>query len=558
MKNPTWNIRGGAKGEITTQEQLLEVLLAARGVESNAQKEFFHPSYEGSILNPYSLYGMDVAVERVMRAVKKGERILVYGDYDADGICSTAIMVSALSDIGAHVIPFLPHRYDDGYGLSSAALTSMISEFDVLITVDCGISNADEVNMLSKAGKDVIIVDHHEIPKVMPDAYAILHPRHPEGSYGWGHLCGAGVSWKFAQGLLRHEGSPHHADPDKEKWLLDLAMVGTIADVMPLLGENRAIVHFGKKVLPITKRLGLAELVTHSRINVSSFAAEDIAFRIVPFINAAGRMGHPQSALQALLAQTPQQASAAVRELVALNTQRRNISKTILDDATAQVDPSLPFVFVANTQWPAGIVGLVAGRLASTYAKPAFVVGGVPNASHGVGSARSGGGASVLQALETVRAHTMKLGGHAGAAGFSVVPENFEKVQEGLKEYFLDRRNLDEGGSKHTADAIISPRLVSWEVAHVLNKFEPFGEGNPRPVFVIRGVRVLDVHTVGKQADHLKAKMVVGDTEVDAIGFGLGKQAAKLPEKVDVLASLGIHEFRGRESLELKIVDIRV
>ncbi len=567
MKKPVWNIRGGETKEITDQEQLFEVLLAARGVSLSDRDLFFSPSYANAIHNPHDLFDMDSAVERVMRAVKNKERILVYGDYDADGICSTAIMVSVLSDIGARVIPFLPHRYDDGYGLSSAALTRMLSEFDLLITVDCGVSNSAEIACMNDADKDTIIVDHHEIPSVLPQAYAILHPRHPQGSYGWGHLCGAGVSWKFAQALYRHEDSPHAKDADQEKWLLDLAMIGTVADVMPLLGENRAIVHFGKQVLPITRRLGLTALLKESRVNLATIQAEDIAFRIVPLLNAAGRMGHPQSALNALLATTTEQASTAVRELVVLNNERRAVSKSILKDAEAQVDHLLPFVFVVNRDWPAGIVGLVAGRLASKFSKPAFVVGGVPNATptsakatagrHGIGSARSVRGINILAALETVRTHTIKLGGHKAAAGFSVLPENFEKMQSGLLEYFLASPKLaGEGGFSHTADAAISQSLVSWDLAHMLEKFEPFGEANPRPSFIIRGIKVFEARTVGKQGDHLKAKLFVNNREMDAIGFGLGEKADGISETIDVIASLGVNSFRGRESLELRLLDI--
>lgn len=563
MKENQWNVRGGQENVLEDQDTLLEVLLAARGVTPDTKESFFSPSYEVNIYNPYDVFGMDRAVERVMHAVRTKERILVYGDYDADGICSTAIMVSALTDIGAHVIPFLPHRYDDGYGLSHAALTAMLAEFDLLITVDCGVSNAAEIASLKQAGKDTIIVDHHEIPETLPEAFALLHPRHPEGSYGWGYLCGAGVSWKFAQALLRHSDSPYSQDPDREKWLLDLAMIGTIADVMPLLGENRAIVHFGKQVLPRTRRVGLAALLKEARMNLANIQAEDIAFRIVPFLNAAGRMGHPQSALHALLAQTEEEAHAAVRELAVLNNERRAISKSILEDANAQVDPALPFVFVANTAWPAGVVGLVASRLASTFAKPAFVVGGIPHSSHsrpGIGSARSFGGINILAALETVRHHTVKLGGHAGAAGFSVVSENFPKMHAGLLEYFLARSGESTDASLLTADAVISPRLVSWDVAHMLKQFEPFGEKNPKPLFIIKGLNVFEARTVGKQNDHIKVRMLAGDREVDAIGFGLGHTLKRFSKPgiacVDVVASIGVNEFRGRESLELRLADI--
>ena len=364
------------------------------------------------------------------------------------------------------------------------------------------------------------------------------------------------MSWKFAQALLRHAHSPYASDPDKEKWLLDLAMIGTIGDVMPLLGENRAIVHFGRQVLPITKKLGLAALVKESHINLANIQAEDIAFRIVPLLNAAGRMGHPQSALNALLAITPEQAMAAVQELVGLNEDRRSVSRDILKYAEDQVDHSLPFVFLANQEWPAGIVGLVAGRLASKFGKPAFILGGIPGKkTHAVGSARGNGKSNVLTALETVRHHTVKLGGHAAAAGFSVLPEKLEAIKEGLREYFTSQ-DSSAAPSTQVADAVVSANLVSWELAHALAKFAPFGEANPNPSFVMKGLRVFETRTVGKSNDHLKARLLVGDTLVEGIGFGLGKQAEGLSETVDVFASVGVNEFKGRENLELRIHDI--
>ncbi len=554
MKGRIWNIRGGEK-TIEDQEELISLLLLNRNVTSDNRESFFSSSYARDIHNPYDIMDMEKAVERIMRAVKNKERIVVYGDYDADGVTSTAIMVETLTLIGAHVIPYLPHRYDDGYGLNGVVLEAMAGEFEVLITVDCGVSNSAEVAMLKALGKDVIIVDHHEIPEVMPDAYAILHPRHPKGSYAWGHLCGAGMSWKFAQGLLRHPDSPFANDPDREKWLLDIVMIGTIADVMPLLGENRAIVRFGKEVLMRTKHPGVAALLRESRVNVSTITAEDIAFRIVPLLNAAGRIGHPQSALNALVAQTAEQAEVAVKKLVQMNNERRTLTKKMMDEANIEIDHSLPFVFICNETWPAGIVGLVAGRLASQFAKPAFVVGGHSSLAHAVGSARGGGKANVMSALETVRHHTLKLGGHKAAAGFSVLPENLENMKQGLKEYF-ESQDADASPVLHEADALISSHLVSWDMARALSKFEPFGEANTKPSFVLKGLPLLESRTVGKSGDHIKVKVLVGDREVDAIGFGLGEQLKGLKDTVDVLASIGVNEFRGRESLELRLTDI--
>lgn len=557
MKERIWGIRGDSK-IIDDSETLVRVLLENRNVASHEQESFFAPSYERDIHDPYSIAHMEKAVERIMRAVHNKERIVVYGDYDADGITSTAIMVETLTALGAHVIPYLPHRYDDGYGLNGVVLQQMLSEFEVLVTVDCGISNSAEIAMLQASGKDVIIVDHHEIPEIMPQAYAILHPRHTDGSYKWGHLCGAGMSWKFAQALFRHSSSPFADDADREKWLLDIVMIGTIADVMPLLGENRAIVRFGKEILMRTKHPGIAALLKESRIHASTITAEDIAFRIVPLLNAAGRIGHPQSALDALIAQTSEQAEIAVKKLVQLNNERRALTRKMMDEANSEIDHSLPFVFIANKTWPAGIVGLVAGRLASQFSKPAFVVGGHSSLAHAVGSARGGGKGNVLSALETVRHHTLKLGGHKAAAGFSVRTENLEHMKEGLREYYLDGQSSGDGGleSLHVADASISSHMVTWDTARQLTKFEPFGEANAKPSFLLRGLPLLEARMVGKSNDHIKAKLLLGDREVDAIGFGLGQQLGEVKDSVDVLASIGVNEFRGRESLELRLTDI--
>ncbi len=558
MKEKVWGIRGGER-EIDDAETLVRVLLANRNVAVSEQESFFASSYDRDIHDPYSIADMEKAVERIFRAIKNKERIVVYGDYDADGITSTAIMIETLTALGAHVIPYLPHRYDDGYGLNGVVLQQMASEFEVLITVDCGISNSAEIAMLQEAGKDVIIVDHHEIPEQMPQAYAILHPRHPAGSYKWEHLCGAGMSWKAAQALFRHANSPFVGDADKEKWLLDIVMIGTIADVMPLLGENRAIVRFGKEVLMRTKHPGIAALLKESRVNVSTITAEDIAFRIVPLLNAAGRIGHPQSAFDVLLAQSSTQAEIAVKKLVQLNNERRSLTKKMMDEANLEIDHDLPFVFIANKTWPAGIVGLVAGRLASQFAKPAFVVGGHSSLAHAVGSARGGGKGNVMSALESVRHHTLKLGGHKAAAGFSVQHENLEHMKNGLREYFVAQQSsLSDGGleSLHVADAHISSHVVTWDTARMLTKFEPFGEGNKKPAFVLRGLPLISIKTVGKSNDHIKAKLLVGDREVDAIGFGLGGEISTLKNTVDVLASIGVNEFRGRESLELRLTDI--
>jgi single-stranded-DNA-specific exonuclease len=348
-----WQVRTPSRRVISSEQALKKELLRQRGVDPGTVTSFFHPLYERDIHNPLLLADMQIAVDRIYQAINKGQRIIIYGDYDADGISSTAIITSTLLKLGAKVTPYLPHRTQEGYGLNAEVLKSITPEMDLLITMDCGITHYREIQALNIKGIDSIIVDHHTVPKKLPPAAAIVHPNLPNSNYPSKNLCAAGLAWKLSAALLaQHTAS----DEDDEKWLLDLAMLGTVADMVPLIGENRAITIFGLEVLRRTPRPGLRALVAQATRESQPLTATDIAFRVIPKINAAGRMDHPQPALELLLTTNEDRAQELAAQITSYNNQRQTVSKKILLEAENQADLEAPVLFAYNANWHAGVI----------------------------------------------------------------------------------------------------------------------------------------------------------------------------------------------------------
>ncbi len=551
VASKTWRVAAGTKA-MDSLEDLELFLRQQRGLDDVSSEAFFTPVYKRDVYDPHLLLGMEAAIELVYKTREKKQRVLVYGDYDADGMSGTAILVLALQAIDVDVLPFLPDR-DDGYGLSRKVLENIAPEVDVVISVDCGVSNVDEIAWLKEQGKGVIVVDHHELPEVLPIADAVLHPRHPDGEYPWESLCGAGMAWKFAQGLLRDKRSTHHNNPDFEKWLLDLALIGTVGDIMPLLGENRAIVQFGLQVMRMGRRPGMRALIDAARLSVNTMSVEDISYRLIPLLNAAGRVGHPQSGLDVLLAPDDKRATERAMKLLALNKERQAITRRITQEASLLLDPEAPVIFATNTDWPAGVVGLVAGQLSSKFGKPAVIVGG--NGEHAVGSARSANGMNILEGLRSAQEHAMKLGGHAQAAGFSLAEDKVDDFETAVQDYFSKDRKGTTTQSQ-SADACIDHGLVGWEAMEAVRKFEPYGEANRKPLFVVKNAAVLDARPVGKTGKHLKLKLALDHCDVEAIGFGLAEGFDDLGDRVDLLGVLDVNEFRGNATLQFRVEDI--
>lgn len=535
----TWQVGAGID-PIQTLPALTETLLSQRGVDADVRSQFFEPTVAGSLHDPYQLSGMREAVARIRHAVKRGERILVYGDYDADGVCATAILVSLIRGLGGHVMPYLPHRLDDGYALNREVLEGLLSEFELLITADCGVSNVEEIEWLVHQGKAVIVTDHHERRDVLPPALAVIHPQLAE--YPFRFLSGSGVAWKLAQAFL----------DDDAMSLVDLAALGTLADVVPLVGENRAIVKFGLARIRRLPRPGMRALLEACRIEQGrDLSVEDITFRVIPRLNAAGRMDHPQPALDVLLADSEGRAQRLVTQLNGYNQRRQTLTRRILREATDMLDVSLPFLFSANADWPAGVVGLVASRLAEQYARPAIVVGG--NGRHAVGSARAPQGSNVLRLLQAGEKHLMKLGGHERAAGFSLAADRITTFYAALQEAEVA---AEPTAAFQRADAIVDQGLLSFDLLELVNTLEPFGEANPKPRFVARGLRVLDARVVGKTQTHGRLVVAGPHEPVEAIGFDLAQDVMRLEQEADAVFSVGLNEFRGRRRMQLVLDEV--
>ncbi len=552
MSQKMWKILSGDQA-ISAREELESLLFTQRELTDESRNAFMQPLYDRDISSPYLMSDMEKAVDRIYDAIKNEEPIVVYGDYDADGVSATAIMVSVLQMLGAQVVPYLPHRISDGYGLSQQVLEDVHADIGLLITVDCGISNFKEIEWMQSKGKDVIVVDHHEIPKAMPPAFAILHPRHPEQPYSWPSLCGAGVAFKLAQGLLRSKRSPvDNENFMQEKWLLDLALIGTVADVMPLLGENRTLVQFGLEVLKRTRRMGLSALLDAAGLSRSALTVEDVSYKIIPLINAAGRVDHPQIALDVLVATDEKDAQTKAQKLIMINKERQSITRRIAKEAERHVNPKSSIAFAADATWPAGIVGLVAGQIARKFNRPAFVVGG--NGRHAVGSGRSVEGINILEGLRSAESHALKLGGHAGAVGFSVELDKIADFREALETYFLDAAQGElPTEARQVADIWIDHSLIGWETFELIQKFEPFGEANRKPRLFVESLPLLRSFKIGKEGQHMRYIFLVGESEVEGIGFGLGEGEDIATKEVDLICTLERNEFRGRVRLQLRI-----
>ena len=545
-----WLVGAGGRDVVTGLGQLREVLLTQREVARAEWEYFFEPNFDQGIHDPARLFGMDAAVERIRQAINKEERIVVYGDYDADGVASLAILMTALKSLGANVSPYLPHRVDDGYGLNLSVLKKLASEMDLLITVDCGVSNVAEVDWLKKRSIDVIVTDHHNLPDDLPEALAVLHPRHPQGKYPFKYLCGAGVAWKLAAALL--------ADKEAEISLLDLVAVGAVADMVPMVGENRVIVALGLRVLRKSSRVGMRALTAMVGAGAGDINEEALSYRLVPLLNAAGRLEHAQPVLDLMLTDNKRQADDLVAKLQQYNRRRSVRSRQIQVEVESRlIEDKAPFVFVSDKSWEAGLVGLVAGRLSDKYAKVAVVVGG--GNGHAVGSARAPAGFNVFQLIAGQEEHLLSFGGHASAAGFSVAYDKVSMLRSLLVEAAA-QIGKETKCRREAADAVVVQDLLNWDTAEMLERFAPFGEGNRRPSLISRDLELVEWRVVGKTGEHAKFLFRNGDELLDGIGFGLARQewlrGVKRAKLVDVLFHLDINEFKGRRTLQLQVLDI--
>lgn len=543
----------------------LERLLAIREISKASEEEFLNPSLDSSH-SPKEFKDLEKSVERIREAIQKKERIFIVGDYDADGVTASAILFKALTKLEAKVSIRLPSRQKHGYGLNTDFINEAKElEVNLIITVDNGISAKEEIKLANSLGINVIITDHHIAPAELPAAYAIINPRQEKCSYPYQNLSGATIAYKLATALLnlelktQNEESPFaEASGDRLSTinyeLLTLAAIGTLADVCPLTGENRIIVAEGLKKIFQNKNPGLQRILKNSKIE-KACKAEDIAFRIAPRINAAGRLSDPLIAFQAL---TNESGAEFADQLETLNQERRAITSKALIEAEQQIQniTDKKIIIASHPDWHIGVIGLIAGKLAEKYNRPAVIM----NEHKGIftGSCRSPiADFNITTSLAELSELLEKFGGHSAAAGFTLKKENrssFEKELSQIAEKELSKVELTPSIS---IDLEITDQDINFDLLKQIKRLAPFGESNPEPVLLLHDIQLNEIRAVGSEAKHLRLKL--GKQNFTAIGFWLGELASKIKNRqtIDLAFTLDENVWNGNRDLQLKIVDIR-
>ncbi len=545
-------------------------VLYNRGQDTPEKARAFLDGGDGALHNPFALHGMAQAVERIRRAIKRGEQIVVYGDFDADGVTSTALLVQALRALGAHVEPYIPHRVDEGYGLNFEALRTLHQQgTSLVVTVDCGIRSVEEVAYGQRLGLDLIVTDHHSVGEALPPAVAVIDPkidtrrRLEEGrtnGYPEDMLAGVGVAYKLAQALFSvAESQDRRPPPLRLDDLLDLVALGTVADLVPLDRlENRELVRRGLQVLNRAQRPGVYELMEVAGVRPEQCNATSIGFMLGPRINAAGRLDSAMIAYELLSTQDMARASELAQHLQALNVERQELTLQAVEVAREQAFDSgqdLPLIFATSSGFRPGIVGLVAGRLCEEFYRPAVVVQQGETESRG--SCRSIDEFDITDALDECADLLVRHGGHAQAAGFTVLNENLPKLRERLMQLAAERLDGEDLRPSLDVDAEVPFDQLTETLADELRRLEPTGAGNDAPLFVTRGVRVVEARRVGQEGKHLRLRLSNGVQFLDGIAFKFGDWAERLEGMMDIAYHLEINEWNGRRRPQLNIQDLR-
>ncbi len=536
-----WSLRYERKPE----DSLWSALLNARKIENPG--EFFSDAQLSDLHDPFLFPDMQKAVERLQKAVAARERIVVYGDYDVDGLSGAALLIHTLRMLGAEASYRIPHRRDDGYGLHQKYVDELATEkVTLLITVDLGISCKAEVESAQSLGIDVIITDHHAVPAKIPNAFATLHPT-LSSTYPFGQLSGSGVAFKLASALLQVT-----KNEDFIPLLTDLASLGTVADCVSLTGENRTLVKLGLKQMKQTKWDGLRAIL-QSAGATGDFTSFTIGFQIGPRLNASGRLDSPYWALQTLLA-TGAAATEKSAKLDELNRQRQDMMGAIMEEAEAGVDLTQPLLIAAGS-WSSGVVGLVAGRLQEKFGKPAFIL--EDRGEEMIGSARSLPGFHCVEALRQAEEILLHFGGHEQAAGFHLKKENYVRFQEILQNHAATFFKNNPLKPTLNIDLTLNPDDLTLENCDKVAGFAPFGVGNETPTFLLDGVELRDIRPVGREAKHLKFTAHFGKQTIDGIAFNFGPHAAALKDAKKLLIQLEKNEWNGKSTVQVKLVDFK-
>ncbi|MDW8325611.1 MAG: single-stranded-DNA-specific exonuclease RecJ [Anaerolineales bacterium] len=544
-----------AQKELAGYHPVIAQLLFNRGYATAEAARIFLAAERSQPDDPFQLSGLRETVERIRRALARRETIAIYGDYDADGVTATALLVQTLSALGADVRPYIPHREDEGYGLNHEALKFLkAGGVGLVITVDCGIRSLEEAETARAIGLDLIITDHHTPGEETPRALAVINQKQVGDFYPDKNLCGVGLAFKLAQGLLRGQPNPPLSASD----VLDLVALGTVADLVPLIGENRWLVRNGLKIINKPRREGLKSLIEAAHLKPGNIDAGNLGFVLAPRLNAAGRLDSALAAYELLITPDLFRATQLAQQLEAQNRERQSLTRETQARAreiALAARPEAYLLFAADPDFRPGIVGLAAARLTEEFYRPAVVAQREPDLTRG--SARSIRDFHITQAFDQCRDLLVKHGGHAAAAGFTARSAHTNELAERLNA--IAERELAGTDLRPTLriDAETPLSEVTGELARALQDFEPCGYGNPTPVLVTRGLKVTSARPVGAENQHLKLTLTDGRLTCDAIAFQQGYWYDCLPTFVDVAYSLEINEWNGEQRLQMNVKDLR-
>ena len=533
--------------------KLLATILVNRGITEEKQIFKFLNPKRNDFYNPYEMPDMDIAVKRIVKAIKNQEKTIIYGDYDVDGITSVTVLKSFLVERGLDVAEYIPNRLEEGYGLNENAVKEIANQgYTLMITVDCGISAIEEVEYANKLGIETIITDHHEPGNELPKALAIVDAKRKDNKYPFRNLAGVGVVFKLIQAI----GTELNLDEKEYLKYLDIVCIGTISDIVPLVDENRVIVKLGLKLVEQTRNLGLKAILQAS--GYSKIDSSTISFGVAPRINACGRMGHQEEALKLFLSKDINEVNELTQKLNEYNRLRQETEKNIYTDAIMQIErdglANKNTIVVMGKNWHHGVIGIVSSKITELYFKPSILL--CEEDDIGKGSGRSIPGFDLYEALTQCKNAIEKFGGHSMAVGISVKKENLEMFKKEL-EQISKERNIEEIVPILKIDAQIDLEEINKEMVESLKELEPFGEENKTPLFMIRNLKIDSIRALS-EGKHLKLTLKGNKNIVNAIGFNLGELSNdyKIGDKIDVVGNLEINSFNGVDNIQINIKDL--
>lgn len=542
------------------EADIIDRILENRGLADPVDKEIFlNPDYSNHLHSPYLLKDMKTAVERILTALRKKEKIIIFGDYDADGVTATALLYDFFHHLGANFDFILPHRLNDGYGVTPSGIQkAKKAGASVIVTVDNGISALSAAEEAKRSGIDLIITDHHQQGSELPDAVAVVNPNRHDCAYPFKQISGVGVAYKLVTALAEKALTPGDAESFL-KWSLDLVAMGTVADIMPLVDENRVFVYYGLKVIAKAKRPGIRALLQGSGPSHHTINTMTIGYQLGPRINAAGRLEKADIALKLLIASDYDKALQLSKSLDEVNQKRQELTLKALEEAEASIDLKEKLLIVSSPHWHPGIIGLVAGKLCEKYNRPVMAFSHIEDEQIYKGSARSPEFFDITEAMMSLDQYLDSVGGHRQAGGCTVKSDNFASFCRDIKQYA--HHILQDSTTMHhfNAETILQPGEINLPTWKKLNCLAPFGQENPNPLFLIENVEILQMRAVGFQERHLQLRLKNSNEIISAIGFGLGdyKRHLQHGQIIDLMAELSENNWNNQKNVQLIIKDIR-